>query len=259
MLTSHILVNHSRIPYQFVLLAYGLCMSCFACQKADANTTHNQALFSRIPVARSGINFRNEVQENFQNFFARFNYVYNGGGVAVGDVNGDDLPDIYFTGNEVDNRLYLNQGNFQFQDITQSAGVAGTKGWANGVVMVDVNQDGHLDIYISKGGWESSAEERANQLFINQGDNTFLDQAENFGLADTAYSMQASFFDMDNDNDLDMYLTNRPENFFLSADQVIAGKDSPDDRYRDKLYENRNGHFVEIGLQAGITQNFGAA
>ena len=146
---------------------------------------------------------------------------------------------------------------YKRQDITEKANLTKQDGWHNGVVMADVNADGHTDIYICRGGWQDTPQERSNLLYINQGDNTFKESAVEYGLADEGFSVMASFFDMDNDNDLDLYLTNRPEHFFLNYQQVLAGKANEDDLYRDKLYINNNGKFEEVGQQKGINGNFG--
>jgi len=214
-------------------------------------------MFELIPGTESNITFNNHIEENFKNFFAVFNYVYNGAGVAVGDVNNDGLSDIYFVGNEVSNKLYLNQGDFNFEDISESAGVSGGEGWHNGVVMADVNGDGFQDIYVCRGGSNDSDTDRANLLFVNQGDTTFKEQAAEYGLDDSGYSLMASFFDMDNDNDLDLYVTNRPNTFFMGYQQVLQGKQKEDDLFRDKLYINNNGKFKEVGKESGIKNNFG--
>ena len=216
-------------------------------------------VFRQLPSSRTGVTFRNVVQENINNYFDYFAYVYNGGGVGIGDINNDGLPDLFFTGNEVPNRLYLNQGNLTFKDITSSAGVAGNGRWNNGVTFVDINNDGLLDIYVCKGGWHDPEEQRRNLLFVNQGDLTFKEKAKEFGLDESGYSIHASFFDMDNDNDLDVYITCRPDSFDLPLTEMVRQKKlSPTDS-RDKLYRNENGKFREIGLQAGIVNNFGYA
>ncbi|MEM8525526.1 MAG: VCBS repeat-containing protein [Bacteroidota bacterium] len=241
---------------QLLSLSY-LTFLLFSCQPTEkTESSSKNPLFQLIPSAESGITFNNRITENFDNFFAQFNYVYNGGGVAVGDIDNDGLADIYFTGNEVENKLYLNKGDFQFEDITEKAKVSGGKGWHNGVTMVDVNADGYLDIYICRGGWKNNEKERENLLFINQQNGTFEEQAAQFGLADEGYSTQAAFFDMDNDGDLDMYLMNRPERFFLDYQKVLEGKKAQNDLYRDKLYRNDNQQFTEIGLASGIMNNF---
>lgn len=224
---------------------------------AQVNT--GPAVFERVPSATSNITFNNHVEENFKNFFARFQYVYNGGGVAIGDIDNDGLQDIYFTANEHSNKLYRNTGDMTFQDITEEAGVGGSGGWDNGVVMADVNGDGMLDIYVCRGGSaeESSAENRANRLYLNKGDGNFREAAEEFGLADTGYSLQAVFFDMDNDNDLDAYVTNRPDRFFLPYTEVLKAKEKQDPTFSDQLYRNDGDRFTRITEAAGITKNYG--
>ncbi|MBX2870630.1 MAG: VCBS repeat-containing protein [Saprospiraceae bacterium] len=245
-------------PQGYRIMGILILSLLLSCEKAEKPETVSSAppLFERVKAEKSGVDFNNRIEENFQNFFGVFNYVYNGAGVAIGDINNDGLADLYFTGNDVPNKLYLNQGDFQFQDITKAAGIGEPDGWDNGVVMADVNQDGWLDIYVSRGGWQHTDAQRRNLLFINNGDLTFSEQASAYGLADIGYSLQAAFFDMDNDNDLDMYLTNRPEHFFLNYQQVLAGKAKANDLYRDKLYRNDGGQFTEIGQQAGIVNNF---
>jgi len=214
-------------------------------------------LFELVDAAHSKLTFTNRIEENFQNFFAQFNYVYNGAGVAIGDIDNDGLSDIYFTGNDVPNKLYLNTGNLTFNDITETAGVSGGKGWHNGTVMADVNGDGLLDIYVCRGGYNDLREDRTNLLFINQGNATFKEEAFKYGLDDDGYSLMASFFDADNDNDLDLYVTNRPNTFFLNYQQVLSGKKKEEDSFRDKLYLQENGKFQEVGKKSGIRNNFG--
>ncbi|MUH35226.1 hypothetical protein D9O36_05180 [Zobellia amurskyensis] len=214
-------------------------------------------LFKLVHPDSSGITFMNHVEENLKNYVVHFNYVYNGGGVAIGDINNDGLSDIYFSGNEVSNKLYLNKGDFKFEDITDSAGLNGGGGWHTGINMIDINHDGFLDIYICRGGYKDTDEERKNLLYINDGNMKFSEQAEKYGLADKGYSVQAMFFDMDNDNDLDMYLTNRPELFFQTPDEINKGEQENNNLYRDKLFLNENNKFEEIGLKAGIVNNYG--
>jgi enediyne biosynthesis protein E4 len=230
-----------------------------ACDNKQEKSAPSAPLFKRISSAQSGITFKNTVDENINNYFDFFAYVYNGGGVAIGDINNDNLPDIYFTGNEVPNKLYLNEGNLKFKDISESAGVQGNGKWNNGVTMVDVNNDGLLDIYVCKGGYKDAEEQRRNLLFINQGDLTFKEQAKEYGLDESGYSIHASFFDMDNDNDLDVYVTNRPDSFDLPLTEMVRQKKLSPSLSRHKLFVNENGKFAEKGLQSGITNNFGYA
>ncbi len=239
----------------FVIFAS--CNSDKTVKPVTISEPEDTKIFTLIAPSASHVTFNNHIEENFQNFFAVFNYVYNGAGVAVGDINNDGLSDIYFIGNNVPNKLYLNKGDFKFEDITETAKVSGGAGWHNGVVMADVNGDGLQDLYVCRGGHNDAPKDRSNLLYINQGDLTFKEQASDFGLNDNGYSLMASFFDMDNDNDLDLYVTNRPNRFFLGYEQVLEGKTRQDDLFRDKLFKNDNGTFKEIGLTAGIKNNFG--
>lgn len=225
----------------------------------ESAVTVEAPVFKRVTSAESGVTFSNNLVETYDNFFDVFAYVYNGAGVGIGDINNDGLPDIYFTGNEVPNKLYLNEGNLKFKDITETAGVAGNGKWNNGVTMTDINQDGLLDIYVCKGGWQDAEDQRKNLLFINQGNLTFKEQAKEYGLDESGYSIHASFFDMDNDNDLDVYITNRPDSFDLPLTKMVRQKVLSPTQSRDKLYINEKGKFREIGLKAGITNNFGYA
>ncbi|MFP4293521.1 MAG: VCBS repeat-containing protein, partial [Cyclobacteriaceae bacterium] len=205
----------------------------------------------------TGIDFVNKIDESYSTFFEFFSYVYNGGGVAAGDINNDGLVDLFFTGNQVQDKLYLNKGGLKFEDISQQAGIGQAGGWSNGVTMSDVNQDGFLDIYISRGGWQEGPEERANILYINNQDGTFSERAAEYGLDDTGYSVQATFFDADNDNDLDMYLINRPPSFNLPLSVMEERAANPPDFSRDKLYINDGSNrFTELALERGI-KNFG--
>lgn len=246
--------------YRFHLLMFAaLLAGCESSPKEETATASQPPVFKQIMSSHSGIMFKNTVEENINNYFDLFAYVYNGGGVAIGDINNDGYSDLYFTGNEVPNRLYLNEGNLKFKDITETAGVQGNGRWNNGVTMVDINSDGLLDIYVCKGGWHDSEAQRTNLLFVNQGDLTFKEQAKEYGLDERGYSIHASFFDMDNDNDLDVYITCRPDSFDLPLTEMVRQKKLSPTLSRDKLYKNENGKFREVGLEAGIVNNFGYA
>jgi enediyne biosynthesis protein E4 len=255
-------INFYTIQVKIKTFNYLLALFIFvSCAKKESNentiNSNGEALFEIIDSNKSNIVFNNHIEENFKNFFAIFNYVYNGAGVAIGDINNDGLSDIYFVGNEVPDKLYLNKGNFVFEDISEKATISGYKGWHNGVVMADVNGDGLQDIYVCRGGYSDTDEERTNLLFLNQGNLTFKEQAKDFGLNDKGYSVMASFFDMDNDNDLDLYVVNRPNTFFMGYQQVLDGKKKQDDLYRDKLYVNNKGKFSDISIKSGIKNNYG--
>ncbi len=216
----------------------------FSCRQKNENT-----LFREVPISHSGIDFTNSLRE-YQNWnYLLYYYFYNGGGVGIGDINNDGLPDIFFTGNQQKNKLYLNKGGLTFEDISLKAGVEGGENWATGVTMADVNGDGFLDIYVCYSGKFS---DRTNKLFINNGDLTFTESAEEWGIADQGYSTQAVFFDMDNDGDLDMYLLNHPIDFNkivnLQMNRGTAEFGS------DKLFRNDNGKFTDVTEEAGINR-----
>jgi hypothetical protein len=207
-------------------------------------------LFLRHTAQQTGIDFVNELTLTKDMDVFRYRNYYNGGGVAIGDLNGDGLADIFLTANMKENRLYLNKGNFQFEDITERAGVAGTKSWSTGVCMADVNGDGLLDIYVCNSG-DVLGGSRENELFINNGDLTFTESAEKFGLADKGFGTHAVFFDFDQDGDLDCYVLNnsfRPVSS-LGLENIRHVRDSTG---ADKLYRNDNGVFVDVSQQAGI-------
>ena len=223
---------------------------------------HNQnALFTLLPASKTNIDFNNELKEDEDNNVLSYQYFYNGGGVAIGDMNNDGLQDVYFSGNMTDDKLYLNKGNFEFEDITKAAGVAGRRNsWKTGVTMADINGDGKLDIYVCYSG-EYSGEKRMNQLFINTGNDKngtpkFSEQAQQYGLADSSYSTQAYFFDYDKDGDLDMLLLNHDIKFHSNLDQSILELllKTNDHVSVVKLFRNDDNHFTEVTEQSGIRQ-----
>ena len=214
-----------------------------------------EKLFTSLDKDRTGINFRNVLFEDGPLNIANYIYFYNGGGVAVGDINNDGLPDILFTGNMVRNRLFLNKGDFHFEDITEKAGIAEKQGWCMGATMADVNGDGKLDIYICRSA-DTNPERRKNLLFINNGDLTFTEKAAEFGLADQGFSTQAAFFDYDKDGDLDCFIINHSVPKYTAGIQDnVALREEYNPDYASKLYRNDNGHFTDISRQAGISSN----
>ena len=211
-------------------------------------------LFEDLDSDKTNIHFVNTIVENeLTNSFV-YEYVYNGGGVAVGDINNDGLEDIYFTSNLSDNALYLNKGELRFKDITTPSGTKGNRGWTTGTNMVDINNDGLLDIYVCKSGPYKSRELLYNELYINKGANNrgvpvFEESAKQFGLDDTANSIQSAFIDYDLDGDLDMYLMNHnPQTFGMGNTESF----SP---LGDRFYENRDGKYVNVTKEVGIHSN----
>lgn len=206
-------------------------------------------LFELQSPADCKVNFVNQISENNQVNFYNFDAMYQGAGVCVGDINNDGLPDIYFAGNQVENKLYLNKGNMEFEDISAKAGVNDASGWTTGVSMADVNGDGFLDIYVCRFLYNEKDRLR-NLLYVNQGDGTFVEQAEQFGIADAGYSIQASFFDYDKDGDLDLYVANQPANQTQIRKQLGKKRHY---QFTDRLYKNNgNSTFTEVTEAAGI-------
>lgn len=237
------LVNRS--PLLFLIIA-----SFTACKKENPN-----ALFTELSPTATGISFKNLVRESEEFNVLTYGYFYQGGGVAVGDVNNDGLPDLYFTGNMMASKLYLNKGNFEFEDITESAGVAAAGLWNTGVTMADVNGDGFLDIYVCRSA-ANDPERRRNVLLINNGDLTFTDKAKEFGLDDPGFSTQATFFDFDRDGDLDMFLLNHSTQEYAGFSRIDGNfKQRKGEFLGDKLYRNDNGKFVDVSEESGIIGN----
>jgi len=217
-------------------------------------------LFKLLTPARTGVTFANTITTNDSVNVQTEPYIYNGAGVAIGDIDNDGLPDIFFSGNMVSSRLYRNTGGMRFEDITKSAGVA-TNRWATGATMVDINNDGYLDIYVSVSGSErSKGQDRANLLFINNGDRTFTEAAARYGIADTGFTTHAVFLDYNRDGCLDLFLLNNsPKDFARGmADTHPLGVQSSSPEGYNKLYRNNcDGTFTDVSRQAGILEQVG--
>ncbi|MDO1447078.1 VCBS repeat-containing protein [Rhodocytophaga aerolata] len=258
--------------FRTLLIWAAISIGLLGCQKkAETQEQQNPVekaatsppLFTLLPPEKTHVTFSNIIKENPYGNILMYQYFYNGGGVAVGDINNDGLQDIYFTGNMVPNRLYLNKGNMQFEDITEKAGVAGRKNnWKTGVTMADVNGDQLLDMYVCYSG-NMPGEARVNQLFINQGTDAaglpqFTDMASHYGLADSSFSTQSSFFDYDRDNDLDMFLLNHNPELFRNLDDISITEKlkQKESSIRVKLFRNENGKFADVSDKAGF---FGSA
>jgi hypothetical protein len=237
-------MRRSYIYCCFILLTFS------ACQKKSA-----ESLFSLLTSQETGVEFSNEIHQTGSLNILKYMYFYNGGGVGLGDINNDGLTDLFFSGNMVSSKLYLNKGNMQFEDITEKSGIT-TKGWCTGVAMVDLNADGLLDIYVSRAGSPDPAE-RANLLFINKGKNTFAESAAAYGLADTGYSTQAAFLDYDKDGDIDMYLLTH-DHSPGAVNNLMPVRSHGEAANTDKFFRNEGngpaGHpvFKNVSAQAGI-------
>lgn len=217
-------------------------------------TWAQKPVFQLLPPEKTGITFKNEIIETETHNIMEYEYFYSGGGVAVGDLNNDGLDDLFFTSNLKENKLYLNLGGLKFKDITLEAGVQGrTDAWKSGVSMADVNNDGLLDIFVCYMG-KGDLDKRRKQLFINQGNLTFKEQAKEYGLDDPSYSFQSAFFDYDNDGDLDLLLLNHSVGKYDNL-ELYKYRNDVDELSGNKLFENRGNHFVEVTKKAGIRQH----
>ncbi len=240
---------------QFVIVS-ALCCFFFNCNQEPQRDLYPKELIGGLdllPSEKTGIDFSNTIKEStyFNHYY--FGQIYIGSGVAIGDINNDGLPDVFFGGNQVSDRLYLNKGNLEFENITKKSKAAINSGWTWGVTMADVNADGYLDIYVSRNGNSEKPEERRNQLYINNQDLTFTESAQKYGLADVGFSTQAVFFDMDNDGDLDMYQVNQ-----IADKKLLLINKIPRDQFKffkDRLYRNDNGKFKDVSESVGITRD----
>jgi enediyne biosynthesis protein E4 len=240
------------VKYILPIFFLFVLISCKKEQAAQQTaTTTSSAAFQLLDNKAAGIEFENTL--TFDRKFNIYTYrnFYNGGGVAIGDINNDGLPDVYLTANMGKNQLFLNKGNLQFENVTEKAGVGGTKAWSTGVCMADVNADGWLDIYVCNSG-DLEGDNKSNELFINQKDGTFKEMAEAYRLADQGYSTHSAFFDFDKDGDLDMYLLNNSYRAIGSFNPKINIRNKRDAVGGDKLFRNDGGKFTDISEAAGI-------
>jgi len=247
-------LNIAGMLKKLVLLNFFILLVCIGFSQQQ------QHLFTNLNAAQTGIKFQNKLVETPLQNIITYEYFYNGGGVAAGDFNNDGLIDLYFVSNQQPDKLYLNKGNFKFEDITKQAGVAGRPGWKTGVSVADVNGDGLLDIYVCYSG-DTDPAKRANQLFINNGSTdatsaniSFTDKAGVMGVADEGYTTHAAFFDFDNDGDLDLYVLNHNIKNLRNFDAAFVKK-MVDPDAGDRLYENVNGFFSDVSRKAGIISN----
>ena len=247
----------------FVVLLVGCMAGCGSEPRTKANRSDApspERLFTPMPVAHTNVDFTNAIEYTKEtNVFTYRNY-HNGGGVAIGDLNGDGLQDLYFTANQDPNRLYLNRGDWWFEDVTDASGAGGTRAWATGVSLADVNADGRLDIYVSNSG-DISGDDKQNELFINQGNDEngvpqFEEQAATYGLDDEGYSTHAAFFDYDKDGDLDLYLLNNSFTPVSKFDQRNNQREVRNEKGGDKLFRNDSTpdapQFTDVTAEAGL-------
>jgi hypothetical protein len=229
-----------------ILLISVLVSSC-----KSGRSDLSKPLFTLLDSKQTNIDFINQVEytEEFNTYTYR-NF-YNGAGVGLGDFNNDGLQDIYFCGNQTGNKLYINKGNFVFEDVTEKAGVSCPGSWSTGVAIADVNGDGWADIYVCKSGRPDSPN-RSNELFINNGDLTFSEKASECGLANFGLSNHASFFDYDRDGDLDCYLLNNSFQSVTEFSMKPGLREIPDTLGANKLFRNDDGYFTDVTREAGI-------
>ncbi len=253
--------RYNGLLTSIVSILFILCFCCGSESTASSNPDSSAAqsksktLFRLVSPSESGIHFSNQLNETNDINYYQWDYLYNGGGSAIGDLDNDGLPEVYFTGTISGDKLYKNKGNLSFEDITDDAGIGGRGGLKTGVTMVDINNDGLLDIYVCRSGFFKDERTHENLLYINQGNLKFEERAAEYGLNDNGNSIHAGFFDYDMDGDLDCYITGHPE-FRLTYKQLFAGISNPSDKYSDKLYRNDDGQFINVSKIAGI-QNFG--
>lgn len=250
-----------KMPFinQFRYVPFLMLILLEACHSKPSDLSSSKPLFTLLPASQTHIDFANQLTEGLNTNVLMYEYFYNGGGVAIGDVNGDGLQDIYFSGNMVDNKLYLNKGNMKFEDITDEANVQGRPGpWKTGVTMADVNGDGKTDIFVCYSG-KLSGIKRVPQLFINLGNDKngiphFKDEASQYGLTDSLYSTQAYFFDYDRDGDLDLLLLNHHPKRISNLDETSIDSliNKEDMQAGIRLFRNDNNHFVDVTKESGL-------
>lgn len=240
----------SFITEGFILILF-ICFAT-ACTNKEGNT-----LFTSLDESDTNVSFINELSDSPDFNVMKYGYFYNGGGVAAADFNNDGFTDLYFTGNVVPDRLYIHKGgkNIAFEDVTAKAGLGRSQGWKTGVSVVDINNDGWLDIYVCRSAAETPSL-RANLLYINNQNLTFTESAEKYGLADRGYSTQAVFFDYDRDNDLDCFILNHSVQRYAGFSRQLASlKNTEDPNYGSKMMRNDQDVFTDVSKEAGFISN----
>ena len=239
-----------------------VCYCITSCQ-SSIDKLNTDTLFTEVPTAVTGITFENKILESEKLHYYKYLYIYIGGGVAAADFNNDGLVDLFFTSNIYHNKLFLNKGNFEFEDITIKAGIKKRIGFDTGISIVDINNDGYLDIYINRAGWFKDEKKLANMLYINNGDLTFTEQASDYGIADSNRSISSTFFDYDKDGDLDLFISNAPDDYSISSkiidfEKIKNSSKTAQLKGSDVLYQNNgNGFFTDVTKSAGISPDIG--
>ena len=232
-------------------LFYCCALLFLCCEQAPKQIKNSRTLFTLLKSDETGIDFNNIIKDDkHKNIFAYANF-YGGAGVGVGDFNNDGLQDIFFAGNMVPDKLYINQGNLNFIDKTEEAGIISFDGWSTGVTVADINNDGHLDIYVSRELYDENPEWRRNLLYVNKGDGTFVEKAEAYQIANTERTRHATFLDYDKDGLLDLFLLTQPPNpgslsQYHNADNLLIPE------YALKLYKNNGNTFKDVSKLAGV-------
>ena len=239
-----------------LLLSIGICSSCSQEKnqivKDGTYTDGTTTLFTKITSAQSNIPFKNMVREDMEFNFLNYPYLYTGAGVAIGDIDKDGFEDVYLTSNFGHNKLYKNNGDFTFEDITSQSKILEYEGFTTGATMLDVNNDGWLDIYVSKAGSLNSDDGRRNKLFVNQKDGTFKEEAAKWGIDDPGYTTQVYSIDYDKDGDLDLYVLNYRYDFRNNTKISGAIQKAIEETTSDQLYRNDGSRFTKVTGEAGI-------
>ncbi len=242
----------------YSLIAIFLCSSIlFSCQTKkgiSVSETTEKPMLELVSPSSSGITHRNMLLEYEEWNYLHYTYLYNGGGIAIGDINNDGLQDIYLSANQGPGSLYLNKGNFEFEDITKQSGINTSQGWKTGVAFADINGDGWLDLYVCRAGLPRDGDLRRNLVFINNRDLTFPERSRELGLVDTLSSISANFFDYDQDGDLDIFVVNHSTDFHLTSALFYTEAVPDKPKYGDNnLFEQQpDGTFKEVSTQTGI-------
>ena len=244
-------IERQKLNFFICIISVVFSSVSFVSCRTEKKVRPPKTLFQLLPSSATGIYFNNKVADREEMNIFNYHNFYNGGGVAIGDINNDGKPDIFVTSNQSENKLYLNKGNWKFEDVTDKALIKSVHKWHTGVTMADVNGDGWLDIYVSNAGI-IKGDDRANDLYINQKNGTFKEEARQYGLDDKGASTQAVFFDYDHDGALDCFVLNNSPKSFQSFGYSSSLRYVRDPENGDRLYRNDNGKFTDVSGQAGI-------